>query len=197
MTRPVCLLAFGGNAILREGEQGTHAEQQRNSRLMVQTAMRLYAGGALPLIVHGNGPQVGNVLLRVEEAITKVPPDALDVCVAATQGTMAYLLEVEIRTWLARRQGPTEVASLVTMVEVELSEEERANPSKPIGPYYDAYRAQALRKQARWPMREIPGHGWRRVVPSPRPLRVLQRSLIRSLVEAGTIVVAGGGAASR
>ena len=190
------VIAIGGNALLHPGQSG-FPEELKKAALEV-------AGGLIPLlraawsvlIVHGNGPQVGIELVRSEEASTKVPPFGLDLCVASTQGTIAALLETAIRNVLREEKLATEVASLMSLVEVDADDEAFGHPTKPIGLFYSGYRARQLREdhQARgWDLVEDAGRGWRPVVPSPPPKRVLCDSAVKKLLDAGFLVIAGGG----
>ena len=189
----IAVVAFGGNALIEEGQTGTQEEQFQNAEDASRLLVALVARGFELLIVHGNGPQIGNLLIRVEEAVTKVPPSTQDLCVAETEGSMGYMLEVSLRNELACRQIEKEVATLITLVLVDPDDENLRRPTKPIGPFYSRYRADAIRKEFDWEMVEIQGRGLRRVVPSPRPQAILSGSLARSLLQKGHIVIAGGG----
>ena len=193
MRNPVAVIAFGGNAILKEGERGTQEEQIRHcddaADLMAQIVQRGYD----LVIVHGNGPQVGNILIQMEEAVNKVPPFSLDVCVAISEGSMGYMLERSLRNQFRRRSLKKEVATLITQVMVDPRDPAFENPSKPIGPFFTAYRAAALRKEKRWPMVEDSGRGYRRVVASPLPQRIINMEIVKSLMKEGACVLAAGG----
>ena len=193
MRNPVAVIAFGGNAILKEGERGTQEEQIRHcddaADLMAQIVQRGYD----LVIVHGNGPQVGNILIQMEEAVNKVPPFSLDVCVAISEGSMGYMLERSLRNQFRKRSLKKEVATLITQVMVDPRDPAFENPSKPIGPFFTAYRAAALRKEKRWPMVEDSGRGYRRVVASPLPQRIINMEIVKSLVKEGACVIAAGG----
>jgi len=192
-SQPVAVVAFGGNAILRQGERGLIDEQVRNADRSVLPVVDLIERGFSLLMVHGNGPQVGNEMLRNEEASTKIPPGPLDVCDASTQGTMAYVLEKSLRNVLAQRQIRLNVTSVVTMVRVDPKDPGFAKPSKPIGPFFNAYRASRLMEEHKWTMVEDAGRGWRKVVASPHPIEVVGVQAIRDLLAAGHAVIAGGG----
>jgi carbamate kinase len=192
-TKPLAVVAVGGNAILREDQAGTQREQVLAARKMAEAILVVLREGYRLLVVHGNGPQVGRELVRSEEASTKVPPRTLHACVASTQGTMGSLLETEIRN-LCRRSGPpTPVTAVVTHVLVSPNDPGFDRPTKPIGPFYSAWRAKELGKTRAWHLVEDAGRGWRQVVPSPRPLEVLEVDAIEQLLEAGHLVIAGGG----
>ena len=145
------------------------------------------------MMVHGNGPQVGQNLIRVEEAVTKVPPLPLDVCVAETQGSMGYILEKALSNELQRRGVERDLMSVLTQVEVDAEDPAFRNPTKPIGPFYTAYRAKHLMEVERWAMVEDSGRGYRKVVASPKPKRILSVGALRALYETGSIIISGGG----
>jgi len=191
--RPVAVIAFGGNALLRPQDHGTQEEQftlaWKATRWLVEVIHRGYE----LVIVHGNGPQVGNIMIQVEEAITKIPPQTLDVCVAQTEGSMGFMLQNQIRNRLNEEQLHKPVVTVLSEVQVDRDDPAFENPSKPVGPYFTAYRANLLMQEQGWEMVEDAGRGWRKVVPSPPPTRVLDVEVIRRLVDAGSVVVAAGG----
>lgn len=193
MKNQLAVIAFGGNAMLKEGERGTQEEQIRHTDeacdLMAQVVQRGYG----LVIVHGNGPQVGNILIQMEEAANKVPPFSLDVCVAISEGSMGYMLERSLRNQFRKRNLAKEVATLITQVMVDPRDPAFENPSKPIGPFFTAYRAAALKKEKKWPMIEDSGRGYRRVVASPLPERIINLETIRLLVREGACIIAAGG----
>jgi len=193
MKNSLAVIAFGGNAILKSNERGTQEEQIRHcddaADLMAQVVQR----GHDLVIVHGNGPQVGNVLIQMEEASNKVPPFSLDVCVAISEGSMGYMLERSMRNQFRKRTLKKEVATLITQVMVDPRDPAFENPSKPIGPFFTAFRAQALKKEKKWPMVEDSGRGYRRVVASPFPQRIINLEIVKSLVRDGICVIAAGG----
>ena len=192
-SQPVAVVAFGGNAILRQGERGLVDEQVRNADRAVLPVVDLIERGYSLLMVHGNGPQVGNEMIRAEEASTKIPPGPLDVCDANTQGAMAYIIEKSMRNVLAQRRLELNVTSVVTMVRVDPKDPGFFKPSKPIGPFFNAYRAQALMEEHKWTMVEDAGRGWRKVVASPHPIEIIGVGAVRDLLDAGHAVIAGGG----
>ncbi|MFQ5792027.1 MAG: carbamate kinase [Acidobacteriota bacterium] len=193
MTESLTVVAFGGNALVREGERGGQEEQLRSARTAAPHLVDLVAAGAGLLIVHGNGPQVGNELRRMEEARDHVPSFKLDVCVAHTQGSMGYFLEQSLLEELSLRRMPGEVVSLITLVVVEPFEADGGPATKPVGPFFPADEAARLVKERNWKMVEDSGRGYRRVVPSPSPVEVLGVAAIAALLQAGNIVIAGGG----
>ena len=190
---PILIVAFGGNALIRSDEDGTQKQQYRRALDLAAGILPLVRTGAGLLLIHGNGPQVGQILIQAEEASTRVPSQSLDVCVAQSEGSIAYLLERALRTVLGRAGLARPVSSIITHVRVSRADAALRAPSKPIGPFYTRFRARALRRQLRWPMVEDAGRGYRRVVPSPRPVEVLQLETIRALLDRGHLVIAAGG----
>ena len=191
--RKRAVLAFGGNALIRHGEPGDQQRQVRNAEALARFLVRVLRRGWDLVLVHGNGPQVGNLLIQVEEAVNKVPPSSVDVCVAQTEGSIGYLLSRALRNALKRSGLDREVVCLLTEVVVDAKDPANREPSKPIGPFYTSYRAHELRRTKKWAMVEDAGRGYRRVVPSPRPLRVLGMNAIRDAMGRGDVVIAGGG----
>ncbi len=191
--KPVAVIAFGGNALLRPQDHGTQEEQFTLAWKATRWLVEIIHRGYELAIVHGNGPQVGNIMIQVEEAFTKIPPQSLDVSVAQTQGSMGYMLANQLRNRLNEEQLDKDIAAMLTQVVVDREDPAFDRPSKPVGPYYTAYRANLLMQEAGWEMVEEPGRGWRKVVPSPKPLRILGSRLLKRLVEDRAIVVAGGG----
>ncbi len=189
----IALVAFGGNALLPEGQRGLQAEQMANARRAAALMLSVVRKGYELIIVHGNGPQVGNLLIQMEEAANKIPPYTLDVCDAMTEGSMGYMLERALTNELRRHSIDKEVASLVTLVVVDKDDPAFLEPTKPVGPFYPKYRAQQLAREKKWTMVEDAGRGYRKVVASPRPIDVVPHGIIRDLVQAGRIVIAAGG----
>jgi len=193
MKRKTALIAFGGNALLAEDQRGLQAEQLRNAQVAARLMVFIVRKGFELIIVHGNGPQVGNLLIQMEESVTKIPPFTLDVCDGMTEGSMGYMLERAIVNELRKHSIDKEVATVITQVVVDREDPAFQNPTKPIGPFYSQYRAQQLGREKKWQMVEDAGRGYRRVVPSPRPIDVVPKWVIRDLVQAGRIVIAAGG----
>jgi len=191
--RPVAVIAFGGNALLRPQDHGTQEEQFTLSWKATRWLVEIIHRGYELAIVHGNGPQVGNIMIQVEEAITKIPPQSLDVCVAQTEGSMGFMLQNQIRNRLNEEQLAKEVVTVLTEVEVGRDDPAFENPSKPVGPYFTSYRANLLMQEQGWQMVEDAGRGWRKVVASPPPKRILDVGVVRRLIDSGAVVVAAGG----
>jgi carbamate kinase len=181
------VIALGGNALLRAGERGTAAEQLANLRETCPALHPLLRDERV-VITHGNGPQVGNELLRQERSADEVPPLPLYLAVAQTQAEIGALIAAELAP-VAERP----IVCLLTHVRVDPDDPAFTEPTKPIGPFYDEAQARALERDRGWAVESDAGRGWRRVVPSPKPLEVIELEQIRSLVEAGSIAIACGG----
>ncbi|HDT13435.1 MAG TPA: carbamate kinase [Candidatus Aminicenantes bacterium] len=193
MRPKIALVAFGGNAMLPDNQRGLQSEQMRNAQRAAALMVHIVRKGYELIIVHGNGPQVGNLLIQMEEAANKIPPYSLDVCDAMTEGSMGFMLERALVNELRRRSIDKEVACLVSQVVVDKDDPAFAKPTKPVGPFYSKFRAQELARDKKWAMVEDAGRGYRKVVPSPKPIDVVPNRVIRDLVEAGRIVIAAGG----
>ena len=193
MTRKIALLAVGGNALLREGEWGHQEDQLANARETAEMLARVVAEGYALCVVHGNGPQVGNLLIQQEAASAQIPPYTLDICGAMTQGSMGYMLERMLINRLRFMGLAAPVTSLLTEVVVDKEDPGFQSPAKPVGPFYEEVRARELMRTKKWKMKEDAGRGWRKVVPSPRPLEIVQLEAIKLLLASGSSVIAGGG----
>lgn len=181
------VVALGGNALIRAGDRGTAAEQAARLRETAEALAPLLREGNL-VITHGNGPQVGNELLRQERSADEVPPLPLYLAVAQTQAEIGSMIETELGPAAGRP-----VACLLTHVVVEESDPAFGRPTKPIGPFYSTEQARALEAERGWRLVDEAGRGWRRVVPSPTPLEIVEAAQVRALLSAGTVPVACGG----
>jgi len=191
--RTLAVIAFGGNALLRPEDRGTHEEQVGRAKQAARWLAELVTRGYRLLVVHGNGPQVGNILVQAEEASTKIPPQSLDIAVAQTEGSMGFLLQQAIRNRLESTGSNAQVATVLTEVQVDPNDPAFKRPTKPIGPFFTRYRAEALERDLGWTMREDAGRGWRHVVPSPRPLKILNLELVSHMLGWADVVIAAGG----
>ena len=187
------VVAVGGNAIHPGGIKGTVAEQRALAAKTAESLAGLLSGVEQLVITHGNGPVVGKILMRQALARGQVAPMTLDVCVAHSQGGIAYLLQQAFENQLHKLGQPRPVVSLLTQVEVDPADPAFGNPSKPVGFFFDVEHAQELRQTLGWEMREDAGRGYRHVVPSPNPKKVLEADLIETIAAQGTVVIAGGG----
>lgn len=189
----IALVAFGGNALIPRDQEGTQTEQLENSDKLAEIICGIVQNDYDLILVHGNGPQVGNILIQVEEAVTKVPPYSLDVCVAQSEGSIGYMLEKSLMNTFERKRIRKEIVSILTEVEVQKDDSAITNPTKPIGPFYTRYRAEYLQVQKGWKMVEDSGRGYRKVVPSPKPISILKIDIIKDLIQKGYLVIAAGG----
>jgi carbamate kinase len=189
------VIAIGGNSLIREGQRGTIAEQFENARATARQAGALVAAGWRVVVTHGNGPQVGFILLRSELMTDEapVPRLSLDMCVADSQGGLGYIIGNSLLSELGRRGLPNRVTCLLTQTVVDASDPAFQRPSKPIGPFFTADEARIHQARDRWVMVEDGGRGYRRVVASPRPLRIVEAGAIRALLDSGFVVIACGG----
>jgi carbamate kinase len=187
------LVAVGGNSLIRAGEKGTIAEQLANARRTAEEIVSLCASGYRIVLTHGNGPQVGASLLRSERGASEIPGQPLDVCGACTQGEIGYLLEQSLETELAHSGMHIPVVTLLTQSVVSPDDPAMQQPEKPVGPFYSKADAEARERQFGWAIVEDASRGYRRVVPSPDPIEIIELEVIRDLVEHNVIVIACGG----
>lgn len=192
-SRPVVLVAMGGHAFMQHGETGSIEEHERNASQICSSLMTLVDRHYNIVITHGNGPQVGNLLLQSELTLGAVPAMPLDVLVAHTEGFLGYVLQQALLNQLRRRKIQRYVVSMITQVLVERDDPAFREPTKPIGPFLTKEQAEERRDRLGWKIAEDAGRGWRRLVASPRPVRVVQRTMIGDTARLGHIVVACGG----
>lgn len=187
------LLAIGGNSLIREGERGTIAEQRANVQKTAGQIAGLVRAGYKLVLTHGNGPQVGAALLRSERGATQVPGHPLDVCGACTQGEIGYLLQQALITEFQRCNLTPRVVTVITQCLVSPDDPAMKHPTKPIGPFYSFAEILERQRQFGWDIVEDASRGYRRVVPSPEPMDIVELETIRGLVARDTLVVACGG----
>ncbi|HTP28012.1 MAG TPA: carbamate kinase, partial [Anaeromyxobacteraceae bacterium] len=188
------VIALGGNSITRPGEPGTIPQQFAHTAETLAHLLPLFRSDARIAITHGNGPQIGNILIRVEESERRVPRLPLDTCVSDSQGGMGYMIQ-RLAVQLFQREGlARDAATVITQVLVSEGDPDFVHPTKPIGSFYDAAQLAAIRaEKPHWQLCEVEPGRWRRLVPSPHPIRILEECAIRRLVDAGTVTVACGG----
>jgi len=192
--KPCIVIALGGNAISKPGLRGTITEQiYSTNESMVHVAELVANGYERILITHGNGPQVGSAILRSEIASKYTYPLPMDICVADTQGGMGYMIQQVLLNCLRERGIKKPVATIITQTYVDAHDNAFDNPSKPVGMFYNEKEAQELMAGRHWVLKEDAGRGWRRVVPSPKPIDIQEKETIKVLFEKGHIVIAGGG----
>jgi carbamate kinase len=187
------VIALGGNALLRHGAEDTFEEMYRASRSAAERIADIAAVGWEVVVTHGNGPQVGRILLQQEAAKDVVHPMPLDVCGAESQGQIGYLLQVTIGDVFFERGMERPVACILTLTRVRPQDPAFRNPTKCVGPFYEEDEAKRLERDRGYAMKPDPHGGWRRVVPSPTPYSIVETPVIERLVREGTIVIASGG----
>ncbi|HZL65581.1 MAG TPA: carbamate kinase, partial [Thermoleophilia bacterium] len=187
------VVALGGNAILQPGQVGTFEEQLFNIDGAMGRIAELVEDGWRVVLTHGNGPQVGNLLIQNALAARMVAPMPMDVCGAMSQGEIGYMAAQTLANHLARRKLTVPVVTVVTQVAVDAKDPAFAAPSKPVGPFYPEAEARKMMLEEGTAMREDAGRGWRRVVPSPEPMEIAEIEAIRDLVDGGVLVVCSGG----
>ncbi len=190
------VVALGGNALLRSNQKGTYQEQIANVTETCQALVDFLKRGNRLIIGHGNGPQVGNVMLQHEAGLKNfdLPSMPMDYCVSETQGSIGYLIELGFKKVLADENIDRNVVTLITQVVVDKNDPMFQNPTKPVGPYYTREEAEEYSKQNNAVFHEDPrGRGWRKVVPSPQPIKINNIEIVKTLADAGNIVVTVGG----
>jgi carbamate kinase len=187
------VIALGGNSIVRAKEKGTAEEQYQNLDHTAEQLLDLLSSGNRIVITHGNGPQVGNLLLADEAAKNVAPPMPLDVLGAQTEGYMGYMIQNTLANHLRQAGAPHNITTVMTQVIVDKNDPAFKNPSKPIGPFYNANTAEKLRQEKGWDIIEDSARGYRRLVPSPIPVKIQQARIIKSMLDSGEIVIAVGG----
>jgi len=193
VNKPVAVVAFGGNAILNSNEDMSFETQLKNAQETCRQMLAILHKRYELVVVHGNGPQVGNLLIQFENARDLLPVPPLDMAVASSQGLLGHMLLISMRTVLEEERLQKEVTAILTQVVVDENDPAYQNPTKPVGPFYTLERAEELREEKGWHIVEDSNRGFRRVVYSPRPRKILAFNTIKLLLEAGTIVIACGG----
>jgi carbamate kinase len=194
--KKTAVVALGGNALLRGNEIGTIQQQEKNTYDTCISLLNLIKDDYNLVITHGNGPQVGNIMLRNEAGYNnyKIPKMPLDICVADSQGGIGYMIERQIYNLFKDQKIKKNVATLVTQVLVDKNDPAFQNPTKPVGAFYLKEEADLLTRVNNFVFKEDPRkRGWRRVVPSPQPIDILNKKTIKDLVNKGNIVIASGG----
>ena len=195
--RKLAVVALGGNALLRDYQSGTIDEQENNTAATLKNLLFLIREGYNLVITHGNGPQVGNLLLKNDAGaqLYKLPRMPLDICVAESQGDIGYMIERTLRNILVKNNIEKDILTLVTQVVVDKNDPDLKNPTKRVGKTYTGKEAKKLSKQKEWIFKEShkQENGWQRVVPSPRPIHIFNRKTIGKIAREGAIVIAAGG----
>jgi len=195
MSQGRIVIALGGNAIIPVGASGTYYDQYQVTKGTMRQVASLAAAGRQIVVTHGNGPVVGNIVLRNDAGYEKydIPPMPLFVCGADSQGGLGYMIQQNLQNAMQLQGLDIPVATVITQVQVDRDDPAFANPTKPIGPFYTEEQARTLAERFGWTVVEDANRGWRRVVPSPRPRRVVELEVIRRLIETGVVVIACGG----
>ena len=187
------MIALGGNALLRQGAADTFEEMQRAARQAAEAIADIAASGWEVVVTHGNGPQVGRILMQQEAAKDSIHPMPLDVCGAESQGQIGYMLQVTIGDVFFERGMERPVATVLTLTRVRPDDPAFANPTKFVGPFYEEGDVAMLETERGYVMKADPHGGWRRVVASPKPYSIVETPIVKQLVAGGVIVIAGGG----
>ena len=185
------VIALGGNALIKPGQNGTIYEQFANTRSSIKSVVRMIKDGWEVVLTHGNGPQVGAILLQNEAGGDLVPPMPLGICVAETQGLIGYMIQQCLLNALKKEGINKNIATIITQVLVDKDDPAFDNPTKPIGPYYNDKQAIKLLKDGHKLMKQ--NKGWRMVVPSPDPKSIVEADVIKTLLKDGMVVIAAGG----
>lgn len=189
----IIVIALGGNAIARHGDDGTIAAQYRRAAEATEAIAAFASSGCRIALTHGNGPVVGNIVLRGEIAAATVAPTPLFIADADSEGGIGLMLQQVLGNSLRASGSPLVPATVITQVVVDAGDPAFRHPTKPIGPYYPADALPGLEQERGWRLAEEPGRGWRRVVASPRPSRIVETPAIAALIDAGVIPIAAGG----
>ncbi len=193
----LAVIALGGNALLRGNQEGTIQQQEQNTYETLKNILFLIKQGYNIVLGHGNGPQVGNILMRNDagEEIYKIPQMPLDICVADSQGGIGYMIEKILRKILKEENIDRNIITIVSQVVVDKNDNAFNNPTKRVGKLYTKKQADELNKKKGWIFKESPkmDDAWRRVVPSPKPIEIINEKIIKELANAGNIVIAAGG----
>ncbi|MFH1355749.1 MAG: carbamate kinase [bacterium] len=189
----IVVIAVGGNSLIADKEHQTIPEQSLQAQYTVQHILSLIENGYEVVLTHGNGPQVGFILLRSDYARGIVHTVPLDICVGDTQGSLGYQFQQALINELRKKNIDKDVATIVTQVVVDKDDEAFQKPTKPIGPFYSKEEAEKRKTENGWDMVDDAGRGWRRAVASPKPKEIVEFNVIKKLVKSGTVVIAAGG----
>lgn len=192
--KELLVIALGGNALVEDGKKGTAEDHLNSVYKTFEKLLPLFEMDYDIVISHGNGPQVGNILIQNEETASKVPAMPLDVCVAESQGEIGYFLQQSLGNLFLLKKIKKEIVTIVTGVLVDKNDQAFEKPSKPVGPYYSQQITQDIIKSKNWTMHEDPsGRGFRRVVPSPKPIHIIETRIIQQMLMLGNVPIAVGG----
>jgi len=188
------IIALGGNAILNKGDDGTFEQQYKNVYVTMEKIYGLICDDRYEVVItHGNGPQVGSILIQNAAGKNQVPAMPMYVCGAMSQGQIGLLIQQSLGNIMLKKNDKRSVATIVTQVEVNPEDPSFKNPSKPVGPFYSKEEADKLAEETGHIIKEDAGRGYRRVVPSPKPTKILELEAVKDLIESENVVIAGGG----
>jgi len=187
------VVAFGGNVLIGQDGKGSYEDQMKKSEMMCENLIKLFKSGYRVIITHGNGPQVGNFLMQQESLSKIIPPMPIDVCNAMTQGQLGYMIEQKLRGKFVENNIKKSVVTLITQVVVSQKDPAFSNPTKFIGLFFTKRESETLSRKEGWTMKEDRGRGYRRVVPSPMPIDIVEKDEIREMVRRDVVVIASGG----
>ena len=191
--KSLTIVSIGGNTLIRKGEKGTIEEQFEHTEKCMAYIAKMASQGKRIVITHGNGPIVGNIVIRNEAAKDIIPPMPLYICNADSEGGIGFMLQQALYNQLEKLNAHRDVATIVTQVVVDKNDPAFSKPTKPIGPFYTKEEAERIKQQKGWTIHEDSNRGYRRVVPSPKPLKVIEADIIKRLAMDGVIVIAAGG----
>ena len=191
--KSLTIVSIGGNTLIRKGEKGTIEEQFEHTEKCMAYIAKMASQGKRIVITHGNGPIVGNIVIRNEAAKDIIPPMPLYICNADSEGGIGFMLQQALYNQLEKLNAHRDVATIVTQVVVDKNDPAFSKPAKPIGPFYTKEEAERIKQQKGWTIHEDSNRGYRRVVPSPKPLKVIEADIIKRLAMDGVIVIAAGG----
>ena len=189
----LAVLAFGGNAFTGDNGYDSYEDQLQRTKNMCKEMVKLVKLNYKIIVTHGNGPQIGNLLIQQESGSEIVPPMPIDVCGAMTQGQIGYMIVQTLRSYLIKNNIERPIASIVTQVVVDEKDDAFKNPTKFIGPYFNEKTADLLTIERKWKMRIDSNRGYRRIVPSPKPVDIIEKKEIAEMLKRNFIVVACGG----
>lgn len=188
------IIAIGGNSLIKKGEEGNIYQQFANARETCAELIKVVEMGYDIILTHGNGPQVGDSIRRHENARKIIPPYPLGMCVSETVGSMGYMLQQTMQNTVKKSKVVRkDVVTIITQVVVDENDQSFHNPTKPIGQFFSKEEIEEIARAEKWAVMEDSGRGWRRIVPSPKPLRIVEKDTIGHLLEKGKIVIACGG----
>lgn len=191
--KSITIVSIGGNTLIRKGEKGTIEEQFKHMEECMGYVVKLASENKKIVITHGNGPIVGNIVIRNEAAKDIIPPMPLYICNADSEGGIGFMIQQSIYNQFKKLNMKRSIVTIVTQVLVNKDDPAFSNPTKPIGPFYTKVEAEKIQKEKGWAIGEDSNRGYRRVVPSPKPLKVIEAGIVKKLALEGVIVIAAGG----